>query len=101
MGLIVVRSSASCAIRSSEEGPPASGHSLKIIGHGVASREAEDSKLKLVAALSKTEKQCKESTHEAQRQLDKKSAAAAAAAEEQQEIENSEEEECWSDEDSE
>jgi hypothetical protein len=74
-------------------------HFLKIIGCGVASREA-DSKLKLVAALSKIEKQSKEeSVHEAQRQLDKKSAAA--APQKQQEIEKSEEEECWSDEDSE
>ena len=45
--------------RSSAEGPPTSGHFLKIIGHGVPFCEAEDSKLKLVAALSKIDKQSK------------------------------------------
>ena len=78
MGVIVARSSASCEIRSSPDGPLAPGHFLEIIGRGVPSREAEDSKLKLVAALSKIEKQSKEeSTHEAQLQMDKKSATAA------------------------
>ena len=99
MGLIVASSIAICNKEFCRRASHIRGHLLKIIGRGMASCGAEDSKLKpVVAALSKVEKQRKEkSVHEAEkRQLDKKSAAA--APQEQQEIENSEEEECWSDE---
>ena len=88
MGLMLARSSASCATRSYAEGPPTSGALLRISGRDVAACEAEESMLSWWMAVTSEKEEEQQQEHRPKQQ-------------EQQEQENSEAEECWSDEESE